>query len=94
MGMKTQRVKGNGLTHQVRRVLYGLADGCKTCKGQGGHLAVYQDGGPVDGSDNGGMWVSNYRSPIPTTLVQPANMKAASTPRLGMIKSIARLGAG
>jgi hypothetical protein len=49
MGMKTQTVKVNGLTHQVRRVPCGSADHCKTCKEQGGHLAVYQDGGMLDG---------------------------------------------
>lgn len=50
MGLKTQTVKVNGQTYQVRRVPCGAGpDGCHTCKAQGGHLAVYRDGGLVDG---------------------------------------------
>jgi len=50
MGLKTTTVKVNGQTYQVRRVPCGAgADGCQTCKTDGGHLAVYADTGAAGG---------------------------------------------
>lgn len=48
-GISTRTIKIDGQTYQERRLTCGKTEHCKTCKEEGGHLAVYQDLGTVDG---------------------------------------------
>ena len=41
-GSKTETVKLNGETYQVRLVPCGKSDQCQTCQNDGGHPAVYK----------------------------------------------------